>query len=466
MNREHTARVRKIASIIRRYHHQNVPFRVYHGSTNTTRTLRFDKQATVDVSQLNHILSINKKRQVVVVEANVSMDRLVEATLQEDMIPPVVMEFPGITVGGGIQGGAGESSSFEWGCFNRIVNWYEMILANGEIVRVSPEEKRDLFWGSAGSCGSIGVITAAEIQLIPAQPYVTLTYLPVKSFGEAISVTLKVSKEKHDFVDGILFAKDSGVVMVGSLAGSPARTVRRFTRAHDQWFYLHALKMAQSTTIESVSIPIRDYLFRYDRGAFWMGAYAYRRAGVPFNRASRYLLNPLMKTRKMYEALQASGVSQEYVVQDLAIPAETSVDFLRFVDKTFHAYPLWLCPLKVDRNSPLQANHLKTRGIINVGVWAPYRRPYEEFVAVNRKLEKAVRDHGGRKWLYAHAYYTEDEFWQIYDRGWYDKLRAKYHATSLPSLYDKTSRMRPERDVSFKRGVWKAITSKASLRPR
>ena len=41
------------------------------------------------------------------------------------------------------------------------------------------------------------------------------------------------------------------------------------------------------------------------------------------------------------------------------------------------------------------------------------------------------------KWLYAQTYYTEDEFWDIYDRKWYDALRVKYHATTLPSVYDK-----------------------------
>ena len=44
---------------------------------------------------------------------------------------------------------------------------------------------------------------------------------------------------------------------------------------------------------------------------------------------------------------------------------------------------------------------------------------------------------GGKKWLYAHAYYTEDEFWANYDRVSYDALRAKYSATYLPTVYDK-----------------------------
>jgi delta24-sterol reductase len=38
------------------------------------------------------------------------MDRLVQTTLKYGLIPPVVMELPGITVGGGYAGTPGESS--------------------------------------------------------------------------------------------------------------------------------------------------------------------------------------------------------------------------------------------------------------------------------------------------------------------------------------------------------------------
>lgn len=43
------------------------------------------------------------------------------------------------------------------------------------------------------------------------------------------------------------------------------------------------------------------------------------------------------------------------------------------------------------------------------------------------------------KWLYAHAYYQEDEFWEVYDRQWYEGLRRKYKAESLPSVWHKVN---------------------------
>ena len=34
----------------------------------------------------------------------------------------------------------------------------------------------------------------------------------------------------------------------------------------------------------------------------------------------------------------------------------------------------------------------------------------------NRILNQSFKDWGGMKWLYAQNYYTEDAFWQMYDR--------------------------------------------------
>lgn len=47
----------------------------------------------------------------------------------------------------------------------------------------------------------------------------------------------------------------------------------------------------------------------------------------------------------------------------------------------------------------------------------------------NRDFERKVHDLGGQKWLYAHTYYTEQEFEEIYDRNAYDALRDKYHVS-------------------------------------
>lgn len=75
--------------------------------------------------------------------------------------------------------------------------------------------------------------------------------------------------------------------------------------------------------------------------------------------------------------------------------------------------------------------------MLNIGLWGPGPSRYEDFVKLNRDLEHKLRELGGMKWPYTHTYYSESEFWEIYDREWYEALRRKYNATSLPSVYEK-----------------------------
>ena len=126
---KHEAAVAKIAAQIRQFFERNEPFHIYHGSTNSTRPSKFQRDKLVDTSELTNVLNIDAEAKVALVEPNVPMDSLVAATIPYGLLPPVVMEFPGITVGGGFAGTSGESSSFKYGFFDRTVESIEMILA-------------------------------------------------------------------------------------------------------------------------------------------------------------------------------------------------------------------------------------------------------------------------------------------------------------------------------------------------
>ncbi len=148
---DHTKAVARISAQIFSFYQDKIPFRLYHGSTNSTKSRKVDPSRMVDTSTLNHVLNVNPESKTCLVEPNVSMDQLVDATLPYGLVSPVVMEFPGITVGGGFAGTAGESSGFRYGFFGESVNWIEIVLANGETVTASPREREDLFRGASGA---------------------------------------------------------------------------------------------------------------------------------------------------------------------------------------------------------------------------------------------------------------------------------------------------------------------------
>jgi FAD/FMN-containing dehydrogenase len=396
----------------------------------------------VGTSSLNHVLSIDKETKTALVEPNVPMDTLVKATLEYNLIPPVVLEFPGITVGGAFSGTSGESSSFKYGFFDKTITSIEIVLADGSIVTASPTgENADLFLGAAGSFGTLGVTTLLELRLIEAKPYVELTYLPVPSVAEVVRKLEKLSHYPDlDFLDAIMFSKNSGTIIGGKLTTSPQPSFKTqtFSSPSDPWFYLHA--QAQPNT--TVAVPLTDYLFRYDRGAFWTGFHAFKYFKVPFNSMTRWILDYFMHTRKMYHALHESGHTDHYILQDLVLPHTHAEEFIRHIDSELGIYPLWLCPLK--KLKPEERSFHPHAGTddfpINIGVWAPGPTDEEEFVKVNRGLEGKLRELGGMRWLYAQVFQGEEEFWGGYDREGYEALRKKYNVTSLPNVYDKVKR--------------------------
>ena len=465
MSSRHEAKVAKLQHQIAKFYKTKTPFKIYHGSTNSTRIQEFRRDQTVDASNLTGILEVTPPQRFVRVEPNVPMDKLVRETLRFNLIPEVVMEFPGITVGGGVAGVGGESSSFRYGVFSETCESLEVITPDGQLHEVSQNREAELYHGLGGSFGTLGVLTAVQVRLIPAKKFVNLTYFPIKDFRESVEKLKNLAKENYDYLDGIMFADRRGVIMAGRLSDEKIGKIQHFSRSRDDWFYLHADKISRKLTSENFieTVPIRDYLFRYDRGAFWVGKYAFEVFGVPFNRFSRMILNPILHTRKLYEALQESGASQQFLTQDLGLPFVKAVEFMEFIDRKFVTYPLWLCPLKPNDHSPFQLNNMKTPLAINVGVWGNRIENYDEFVRQNRELEAELLRLGGKKWLYAQSFYPEKDFVKMFDTKNYKKLREKYHAEYLPSVYDKVS-VTKYWPVEIKRGLWRTIFRQAKLR--
>jgi Delta24-sterol reductase len=473
---QHVKLVSKVSAQVREFHDSGTPFRIYHGSTNSTRTVIRNPSTSIDISALRNILFIDTTKRIVSVEPNVPMDALVKATLAHGLIPPVVPEFPGITAGGGFSGSAGESSSFKYGFLDATVEKVEVVLGDGSIREArqdGSEEEKELIHAFAGTLGTMGVLTRLDIRLVEAKDFVELTYHPVYDFEEAKRmIECAISQQSdNEFVDGIMYSSTKGVIITGKMVNdTKGKKISRFSRRTDEWFFLHVEEITSSSSsnsnlktttkaekedlvISKTSIhsplvdyvPLTDYLFRYDRGAFWMGKYGCAHFSLPFTKLTRVLLDSLFHTRAMFHALHASRMQQHHIVQDLAVPFKNLVSFLQYLDEDFGMYPLWLCPLKYHPMG-LNIKHFPndTDMLLNIGVWGPWGKKHSSFIEANRALEAKVKKLHGSKWLYAQMTYSKEEFWEIYDKQRYEESREKYSAHNLPDVYDKIKQ--PEKE--------------------
>ena len=490
---EHDREVQQIAAKVKEFLERGEPFRIFHGSTNSTRrsALGRDPKTVVDTSRLNHVVKVDVEKQVALVEPNVSMDRLVEATLEYGLVPPVIMEFPGITVGGGYSGTSGESSSFKHGFFDRTINSVEMVLADGSVVIASEKEHSDLFRGAAGAVGTFGVTTLVELRLHKATKYVETTYHPVGNVKEAIALLKDFTSrpDEFDYIDGIMYSPFAGAIVTGRMTDNPniGNRVQRFSGPWDPWFYQHVAERIaihpeeHTLTIASKPqtdvIPLTEYFFRYDRAGFWVGRTTFLYFFfVPFNQFTRWFLDDFLHTRMLYHALHGSGNSDYMIVQDLALPWDTAQTFMGKMEQTLDIWPLWLCPLKGgERQSmhPHLQQHDQDEGMLNIGLWGGLADKYiyqGGTIDANLEIESTIRDLGGMKWLYAKVYSTESDFWSQFDKEWYNKLRKKYNAEGLPSVFDKVAggeRHAPNKvtlrganwPMAGFKGIWQAIQS-------
>ncbi|TQS33649.1 hypothetical protein Golomagni_05997, partial [Golovinomyces magnicellulatus] len=390
---DHDKAVKSIAAQVKHFQDIQKPFRIYHGSTNSTRRSSRRTDNTIDTSSLTKVISIDKA--------------------------------------------------------TRIATSVEIVLATGEIQRVSKTENKELFWGAASAFGTLGVVTLLEVELREAKSHVQMTYTLSKSVAQSLQV-MQESKSA-DYIDGITFSDHETVTCVGKLADLPADQEEvRVRQKNEPWYYIHmldVLKKLNSLSSKGTVVdymPIEDYLFRYDRGGFWVAKYAYRYFLTPFNRITRRVLNRFMHARIMYRAVHKSGLADMYMIQDVGVPYDAVDEFQTWLHDQYNIYPLWLCPLRVQRDDPESCHGLHSEfgkpnapNLMNFGIWGPLKGNRRQVVDQNRALERKVAELGGKKWLYAHTYYTEDEFWAQYDKASYDALRKKYGAEYLPSVYDK-----------------------------
>jgi delta24-sterol reductase len=460
---EHKHRVALVSKQVKGFWDLQEPFRIYHGSTYSTRFSRRERNLVVDISLLNNILEINIAEKSILVEANVSMDKLVDFTIQHRLIPPVVPEIPGITVGGVFVGLGGESSSFRHGPLDRNVRGCEVVLANGEIRWVSPESESELFDSLALSYGTLGVVTLLKLSLMDAKDFVELSFQPTEGIDDILAQIWKTQSDRDvHYVEAMLYSAMQGIVISGRMKDTCEGKLQTFSRAKDPYFYMHARHLVSFEKPQTIvqTTPLRDYIFRHDRGVFWMGKEAFEYFGVPFNAWTRWALDYFMNSRKMIHAYHKTDFGMKYVCRDFILPNNLSSPqeqpyrkaklLLEFLDSRWKKYPIHLCPGKVDIKE--QYGLLKPRfppGIdtcLGVGVYGSGPTEKSRFVDLNRKMEDKVDSLGGIGWIYSLQFREKaEEFWKQYDQERYVELRTRFHATKMFDIWDK---VKPREDTN------------------
>jgi FAD/FMN-containing dehydrogenase len=119
----------------------------------------------LDMTTANQVLHADLETGLVDVEAGISLDELMNRFVPQGFFVPVTAGTRYVTVGGAIAADIHGKNHHIAGSFSQHVRWLDLLTADGQVRRVSPESDADLFWATAGGMGLTGVILRARVQL-------------------------------------------------------------------------------------------------------------------------------------------------------------------------------------------------------------------------------------------------------------------------------------------------------------
>jgi decaprenylphospho-beta-D-ribofuranose 2-oxidase len=121
----------------------------------------------IDMTSLKRIHSLDAGSGLAVVDAGISLDALMRAALPVGLWVPVLPGTRQVTVGGAIAADIHGKNHHSAGSFGSHVRSLDLIVADGSIVTLTPDD--ELFWATVGGMGLTGIIVRATIALTPTE---------------------------------------------------------------------------------------------------------------------------------------------------------------------------------------------------------------------------------------------------------------------------------------------------------
>jgi FAD/FMN-containing dehydrogenase len=386
--------------------------------------------AKIDLVDLDAILEIDAARRTCTAEPGVTFADLVRATLRFNLVPLVVPELKTITIGGAVSGCSLESMSFQYGGFHDSCLEYEVVTASGEVLRCTPDNEHALvFQMIHGSFGTLGILTELTFRLVPAKPFVHVSYETHETLAAYKAAIWRRYQDRDvDFMDGIIHGPSKYVLSLG-------RFVERapYTNAYD-WMKIYW----QSTAARHEDyLTTPDYFFRYDRGVTNVH---------PKSAIGRFLFGRFLSSSQLLRLASMLPFvlpkERPEVTVDLFVPFSRIDDYLRWHDDALGFYPLWSVPYRRVRDyewiAPSAFGGLDDELFVDLAI---YGMKQPDGRNIYKEIEEELLRIHAIKTLISYNYYDEETFWRIFDRDNYAAVkRITDPDNAFRDVYTKTCR--------------------------
>ena len=382
----------------------------------------------IDLSDLNKIIHINPEKRICIAEPGITFVDLVTATIKYGLVPIIVPELKTITIGGAVAGCSIESMSYKHGGFHDTCLEYEIITAKGDVLICTPyNENRLLFQMVHGTFGTLGIISKLKFKLIPAKPFVKVTYEKYNNLEDYKSAIWRHYKNQDvDFMDGIIHSPTKYVLSVANFVDKAP-----YTHNYD-WMRIY-YKSTETRKQDYLKTP--DYFFRYNKGVTNV---------TPKSFFGRLIFGKfidstqMLKLAKKFRRLIPSHKIP--ITVDVFIPFSKASKFMEWYKKEVNHFPLWCVPYKLVRGYEWISVDLlrKTKDelFLDLAIYGMKKRGDKNYYKI---IEDELTNIGGIKTLISENYYSESDFWKTWNKKNYYEVKRKTDPNNIfRDLYTKT----------------------------
>ncbi len=178
---------------------------------------------TLCMTRFDHFIAFDTERGVIECGAGITLAAIAQLIVPHGWFVPVLPGTGLVTLGGAIAADVHGKNHHHDGSFSAYVEELSLMLADGSLLRCSPERHRELFHATAGGMGLTGVIVAARLRLRAIRSsFIEETVIAAND----LTSTIALLAEHHGSTYGVAWldvnqrgpARGRGLVMLGEHA--------------------------------------------------------------------------------------------------------------------------------------------------------------------------------------------------------------------------------------------------------